>query len=79
MKKRRRIEITAFRRRTTIVLRDRSEFDLAGRPNDDDKASHQPRADPARAEEIDPDRNYVAGSAAASLGLIKDANDRKST
>lgn len=56
MKTRRRIEITAFRRRTTIVLRDRSEVAPTGPPPGEKKASCPVHADSAQAAESDLDQ-----------------------
>jgi len=56
MKKRLRIEVTAFRRRTTIILRDRLEGSPAEPPPRHGEASHTAPADPPRAEGADPNR-----------------------
>jgi len=82
MKNLRRIEITTFRRRTTIVLRDRSEVGPAGPPPGDGEASPPVRADPARAAESDLDQTQTTDPVPPdSLGLIRgrDVNNRPST
>jgi hypothetical protein len=52
MKKRRRVEITTFRRRTVIVLRNRAEAHADG------EASHRLRADLPTAVDIDSDQTH---------------------
>lgn len=80
MQKRRRIEITAFRSRTTIVLRDRSEVVPTGLPPDKDKASHPVHADPARAAKSDLDQTRTGvPDTVGQLGFVRDANNRRST
>lgn len=75
MKKRRRIEITTFRRRTTIFFRDTSEV---GRPHDNGEASHPERGDLERVKEINLDSSKH-GPDAGNLDLSRDTNDRKLT
>ena len=53
MKKRRRIEITVFRRRTTIVLRDKLQGDPIEPPPRHVDAPHPARADSPQAEGAD--------------------------
>ena len=70
MKKLRRIEITAFRRRTTVVLRDRSEVVPPGRSHGDDEASPQVQAEPASAAETDPEQSQtMVSDMAGRVGL----------
>ena len=75
MKKRRRIELTTFRRRTAIVLRDNSEAQADG------EASHRLRSDTPRPLDIDPDQACTTDEGAEQFGLDRgrDANDRKRT
>ena len=65
MKKGRRIQITVFRRRTTVVLREGAGDGPAGWPPVDGEAEHPPRADPAPAQELDADRTQITGAGAA--------------
>jgi hypothetical protein len=59
MKKHRRIEVTAFRRRTTIILRDRPDVGPAGRPTGDGEPPLPAWTDEAWAEEICLDRTHI--------------------
>ncbi len=80
MKKQRRIEITVFRRRTTIVSRDRSEVGSLGRPNGDSEASHPVHANSACGVEVDRDQAQTnLPTPPGSSSLIKDTNDPKSS
>lgn len=81
MKTRRRIEITAFRRRTTIVLRDRSEVCPTGRPHVDGESPSPIRTGPARAAEIGLDQTQITIPDAGQFRLHQgqDGNDPKST
>jgi hypothetical protein len=70
VKKPPRIEIKAFRRRTTIVLRDRSEVVPTGRSHGNDEASPQARAEPTRAAGSDPDQTpTTVSNTAVQSGL----------
>ena len=60
MKKRRRIEITTFRRRTTIVLRDRSKADRMRWADAGDEALPQKHAELVRAARMDLDQTQTA-------------------
>lgn len=60
MKKRRRIEITTFRRRTAIVLRDRSKADRMRWAEADDEALPQKHAELVRAARSDLDQTQTA-------------------
>lgn len=61
MKKRRRIEITAFRRRTTIVLRERSS-PIRRHPEGDSEKLPQQNAELARSAPSDLDQTQTAVS-----------------
>jgi hypothetical protein len=79
MTKYRRIEITAFRRRTTIVLRDRSKVGPTERPPEDGESPCPTRADPAQVAQIDLDQTQITNpDAAERIGLKRgrDTNDR---
>lgn len=71
MKKRRRIEITVFRRRTTVVLREGAGAGPARWPPVDGEATRPPRADPAPAEEITPDQTRTTGAGAAEQSGLR--------
>ncbi len=81
MSKRRRLEITTFRRRITIVSRDSWEVGPTGRPPGDGEASHPIRVYPAPVEEIDLDQTQITDRDLGQFGVIpgRNANDRKST
>ncbi len=63
MKKLRRIVITAFRRRTTIILRDKPEGDPIEPPPRHGDAAHTAPARPPQAEGDDPNPSGHAASA----------------
>jgi hypothetical protein len=80
MMKRRRIEITVSRRRTTVVLRDRSKVNHGEGPPGDGERSYPVCADEVQAAEIKPEEIQISKSDAGQLGLITiDANDWKLT
>src|SRR2546423_7399036 len=77
MRKRRRIEITIFRRRTTIVLREGAGAGPTRWPPVDGEATPPLRADPAPAEEADPDQTQITGAGTAEqFGLSRGAPGR---
>jgi hypothetical protein len=70
MKRRSRIEITVFRRRTTIVSRDGAGAGPTRWPPVDGEATPPLRADPAPAGEADPDQTQITGAGAAEQFVL---------
>ena len=78
MKKRRRIEITAFRRCTTIVLHDQSGVCPAGRPPGDGDLPSPIRTEQARAAENDLGQTQITNpDAAEQFGLRRDGHPKQ--
>ena len=76
MKKLRRIEITAFRRRTTIVLRDRSEVCPAERPPCDGESPLIP-TDQSPATESGLDQTQITNPDAAGQSGLHQGREAK--
>ena len=75
MKKRRRVEITAFRRRTTIVLRDRLGNGPIALPLCHVDSSHSDPVEASRTEEVDLDLSRTVHDAIARQ-LLREATLR---
>jgi hypothetical protein len=76
--KKRRIEITVSRRRTTVILRDRSKVNNFERLPGDGERSYPVCAGEVEAAEIEPVKTEITNSGNQQLGLIRvKANDGK--